>query len=350
MAFQDYVNELVGSIPGLPSLHAEQLVNRAWGRILDFRIPWSFNVVADAQLWVPAAIVAGSVTVVNGSSQIVVDATAATALNAVAFANPPLASPSLGIGREIRIGTVSGISTPTGPNYPIIAWDGVNTLTINRPYGESSGVAQSYQVLKCFYTAPSLPFDPGTTPDQKLILYLSLTNRFSGYSISGSRLRFNQMQFNQIDPQRGGQGDSYVTGNYGRNELGQPVFEFYPNPANVSIVYSATYVTRWPDLTYTQDLPQMPYQLRDCLMFKSKSLGGDWALAHVGEMQALQSVNWVAYIQRQENEFKESLLQCIKVDDEIMPIKAWLNSSSFMFPLGGQFLQSHDVSSLIPGN
>src|SRR5208282_5049664 len=139
MAFADYVNELVGSVPGLPSLYAETLVNRAWGRILDFRVPWSFNIVADAQLWVPAVITAGSVTVTQGSTTVVADANATAAFNAVALAIPPLASPVLGVGRQLRVGTVNGVTTPTGPNYTITAWDGAGNLTINEPYGQSSG-------------------------------------------------------------------------------------------------------------------------------------------------------------------------------------------------------------------
>lgn len=344
MAYLDLIAELVGTCPKLSPLHAGQLVNRAWSKVRDFRL-WSFNVVADAQIFVPAVITAGSLTTTFGSTSVVADATAAAALNAVALSIPPLAG-GIGVGRQIRLTQTSGLSSPTGPNYSIVTWDGINTLTIDKPFGEGSLTNSAYQCLKCYYAAPGFPYT-SQTADPNLVKFLSIVNRENGYSFRGKNLNWSQEMLNAIDPQRGGQGDAYIQANYGRTALGQPVFELYPNPVNFTTYY-ATYLTRWPNLSAAVDLPQMPYQLSDLVSFGAKTLAAQWALANVVTFPELGGTNWVAYANMMQVEWKDALIQCIKVDDEIMPGQAFRQGAGFDFPLGGAFIQTHDVSSLIP--
>lgn len=346
MAYADYVAELVGTVPRMSALHAGQVLQRAWRRVRDGR-QWSFQFVTDAQLFCPNAIVGGSVSATFGSNKVIADAAAAAAFNAVAGANPPLASPILGVGRQLRVGSLNGISTPTGPNYNIVAWDGIDTLTIDKPYGEYTVHQADYQVLKCYYAPPPPPPFQNFEPDLKFVRYHVITNKYSGYAIFGPNLYWSQAQLNAIDPQRGGQGDAYIMANYGTNQKGQPVMELYPNPVRFT-TYSATYESRWPDLSPTQDLPQVSFELPDLLMFKSKSLAADWALANVNTYPELQQTNWVAYRQIQDAEYKDSRIECYKQDDEQFPLIPFRQGQGFMFPLGGQFLQSHDVTSILP--
>ena len=342
--FSNIVAELVGTVPKLSAIHAGQLVNRSWSKVRDFRL-WSFNVVTDAQIFVPEVITAGTATTTFGSTTITMDATAAAAFNAVGLGPPPLAG-GIGVGRQIRMGNTSGISSPTGPNYSIVTWDGVSTLTIDKPFGEGSLVNTAFQVLKCYYAAPGFPFT-SQTADPNLIRFLSIANRQNGYAFSGRNLNWSQEGLNAVDPQRGGQGDAYIQANYGRTAAGLPVFELYPNPVNQAAYY-ATYFTRWPALSAAVDLPQMPYQLADLVISGAKMLAAQWALANTTTFPELQQTNWVAYAGMMQTEFKDALIQCIKVDDEIMPGEVRRQGSAFSFPLGGQFLQSHDVSSLLP--
>jgi hypothetical protein len=346
MALADLTAELVGTVPRISALHAQQLINRSWARVRDSRL-WSFDFIADAQLFVPYAISKGSMTATFNSTTVVADATAAAALNAVALANPPLASSTLGIGRQIRIGSTNAISSPTGPNYSITAWDQVSSLTIDRPYGEASVTSAPYQVLKCYYAPPAPPPYQNLTPDLRYVRYQVITNRNNGYAIFGPNLYWSQAQLNAIDPQRGGQGDAYIVANYGRNQQGQPVIELYPNPVNFT-TYSATYWTRWADLSPVTDLPQMPYELPDLVMFQAKALASDWALANVSTYPEVGQTNWVAYRQTQALEYRQSLINCFKQDDELCPLIPFRQGQGFMFPLGGSFLQGHDVTSLLP--
>jgi len=348
LSFQQLYKELTGEISSLPDPQAQRCINRAWKRINDYRM-WSWQVVSNAQLFVPAVISVGTATVTQNSTTVVMDAAATAALNAVAFGNPPLASPILGVGYQIRLGTsAQNLSAPTGPNYTIVAWDGAGNLTIDAPYGQASGTGQNYQVLKCYYAAPFLPVT-STGPDGQFARYLSIVNLVDGYAITGRQLYFTQEELNRIDPQRGGQGDAYILALYGTNSMGQPVYEMYPNPVNPA-TYQANMITKGPLLTMTTQLPQVSYALDDCVTFLAKQFAGQWAGANVGRFpEQLGRTNWVWYCDQMEKQWRASMILCVKEDDEIQPSpKPFVFNGGFSFPLGGEFLQSHDISSILP--
>src|SRR5690349_17903954 len=131
MAFADYWRELEGTYPKMPGTLARILVNRAWSDIRDAG-PWSF-LQGFGVLTVPPIITAGSVTVTKFSANIVADATAAAALDAVVSSTPPLANGSnLGAGRQIKVGA--------GPLANILTWTmnspsaGLGTMTVDIPW------------------------------------------------------------------------------------------------------------------------------------------------------------------------------------------------------------------------
>lgn len=347
LTFQQLYKELTGEISPLPDPMAQRIINRAWKRTNDFRV-WSWQIVSNTQIFVPAVISVGSCSVTFNSTTVVMDAAATAALNAVVFGNPPLASPVLGVGYQIRLGTgMNGLNAPIGPNYTIVAWDGAGNLTIDAPYGQSTGAGLNYQVLKAYYAAPFLPVT-STGADGQFARYLSIVNLLDGYAIMGRQLYFSQEELNRIDPQRGGQGDSYILSLYQTNSLGQPVYEMYPNPVNPA-TYQANMVTKGPLLTMTTQLPQVGYALDDVVTFMAKKFAGQWALANVSRFKDLQGTNWVQYCQFMDEEWRRSMLLCVKEDDEIMPSpKPFVFNGGFSFPLGGEFLQSHDISSILP--
>jgi hypothetical protein len=329
MAYRDYCFELTGTIPGLPFPLAQTLINRAWKDIRDLRL-WSW-LVDNADIEAPNLISAGTVSVTQNQNIVQMDAAAAAALAPFQLSNPPLASPTLGVGRQIRIGlTGSG-----GPIYSIISADfNANTLTLDRNYADVSGVSQPYQVYKCYYAAPATDF----------LRYFTITNMASGYSIRGKKLYYTQQKLNAIDAQRGGTGDAYIISAYKGNATGQPVHEWYPHPVNAR-TYNCIFQHRGIDLSDSVDIPStLPSSI---LMAKAFSHAAIWAQANVGRYSELAQVNWVMYKQGVDAQFKEEVIQAIKQDDEISPLTPFLQGSYFDFPLGGEFLQGHDVSSLI---
>lgn len=418
--------ELMGTIPSLPYLHSLQILNRAWSRVRDCRL-WSWQLVADAEIFAPAAIVTGTCFAFYQSDKVRLDSTAIQAFQQ-AYGSPPIAGP-LGTGRQIRIcaggsppsttkprwdagnqwnevppalwgdGTtplhgrrkddlpkwwyrgVGWVKDPAnavdqlkpqvqqfgpysqqqgyyqwnylqnGPNYTIIDWDGGANIQLDKPYGEPTVANSPFQVYKCYYSAPACPpnaFPPKSSPgyDQSLIRFLSLTNKSNGYTIRGKKLWYTQDMLNAIDPQRGATGDAYIIASYGRDQYGLPVFELYPNPVHQATYY-VTYWTRWPDVGDLQDFPAVPYGLTTSVMDLARVFAGQWAMANVTTKPELQLTNWVQSITMYKQEFREGLIQCIKMDDEMSPARPFRQSSRFDFPLGGEFLQGHDVSSLI---
>jgi hypothetical protein len=338
MAFNDYVSELFTTIPRLPQPFAATLINRAFYNIRDTRL-WSWLVGYD-DIYAPPIITAGTATVTQGSSTVTVDSNATTAINLVALGNypvPPVASTQLGVGRQFRIPVNQG-----GPYYNIIGWNGAGILTLDRPWSDPNSTNSSYTISKCYYAVPTASFS--ATPD--FVRYLTITNKTSGYTIRGKRLIYSQAKLNAVDPQRGGTGDAYVVATYKPDAQGNPVHEWYPNPVNPA-TYACFFQRRGLPLSPTNDIPNtLPVPL---LMARAYILAADWCLANVATFPDLGNTNWVAYRQIQQGLYQELLIQCIKQDDELMTQLPMMYGYEFDFPLGGQFLQSHDVSSIIGG-
>lgn len=340
MAYRDLTGDIIAAVPRIGYLNASNILTRAWRMLQDMRL-WSFNVITDAQIFVPDAITAGTVSCVFNSDQVTADVTAKAALDAVVLSNPVLASGTLGLGRQIQVG-----SSPNGPLYDIFAYSTLTgIITLDRPYGEPTVAGTTYSCYKAFY-AP--PVNASNVPAATFVRYFSVRNVASGYSIRGRRLYYTQEQLNAIDPQRGATGDAYILAMKGVNSLGQPVHEYYPNPVNQR-TYVAQMQIRWPTPSVTVALPQMPYALEEALLYLCKRLAGEWAMGNVSTYPELAGVNWTNYVQVQDKGFKEERIQCVKMDDEIAPQIAKLQGSVFDFPLGGSFLQNHDMSSFIPG-
>jgi hypothetical protein len=340
LPFADYWGDLVSSVPRIPPSHAQQLVNRSWADIRDFRL-WSW-LVPTGYITTPLAITAGVASPTLGSSSVTVDATADAALNAVVSANPPLFHAQVGIGRQFRVGNV--VSGTPGPLYNITGYNhSTRTLTLDRPYAEVSASNVSYMVYKAYYQAP--PSDGSSAPD--FLRYFTITNPMGGYTIRRRKLYYTQDQLNSIDAPRGATGDAYIISAYLDDPAsGNVVHEWYPHPVNLR-VYTCIYQKRGTDLSDTIDVPKtFP---SDLLMERAYMYGTKWALKNVAVFPELQQTNWVAAYQMHKQDFKERLIQVIKQDDEISPLVAFQQGGIFDFPLGGAFLQGHDISRLVGG-
>jgi hypothetical protein len=145
LAFQNLVSELNGACPKMPIDYCFTLINRA---LLDIykQSLWSFQVFeSNWTLFVP--IQAGTCTVTQGSNSVTFDSTASTALIA-ANAGPSFFSSAM-IQRQFRIGI--------GTIYRIWGYavnTGIVTITLDRPYQETSAAGSTYQVYQCYLPAP----------------------------------------------------------------------------------------------------------------------------------------------------------------------------------------------------
>lgn len=324
--------ELIGGFPGLDILVARNLVNKAWRDICEEGL-WSW-LTADGPLAVPNAVTAGLATVTNGSPLVLGDATAAAAWVPLALAIPPLASAVLGQGRQFRIGTGS-------PTYNIISFDGVNTLTLDRDYAESTLTA-NYQIYRCYYAPPSSDF----------LRYMSITNIAFAYAIVGKFLTFNQEQLNRMDPQRGATGDAYILSSYKAAADGSPVHELWPAPVNGN-PYVAVYQRRGLDLTPANVTPAVDLPVtvsKSLLSARAEYRAALWAVKNVNRYRDLAGVNWLAVRKAAKYEYDSEIIKARRQDFEIFK-NTWIapKGGYLGFPADAAFMQSHDVSIMFDG-
>lgn len=338
LTYTEIIGHLIGDIPKLPYQRARRSVDQAWKRIQDAR-QWSF---LKPVLYVntPEIITAGLITCTQGSTIMTVDAAAAAALNAVVFADPPLASPSYGIGRQLRIGNSSsgsgiGNNSSYGPVYSIVSWDlSTLTLTVDHPFSGVSGTT-GYSCYKCYYSPPASDF----------LRYISIVNPVSGYCITKKKLLFSRDQLDRIDPQRGATGDTYILSSFQPTQVTyQPVHEWYPHPV-VERTYTALCHVRY--IPFNETTPA-PTTISDNLIIAAAMVeAAKWCRMQVSAIPELATVNWVQVAAVSEKEYRTHLLNSSVLDDTINPIPPIFVAGVSDFPLGGQFLQNHDVGNLL---
>jgi hypothetical protein len=333
MPLDQFAGELIGGFPGLDILVARNLVNKAWQDIRDEGL-WSW-LSADGPLAVPGVVTAGSVSVVQGVATATGDATAAAVWLTIALANPPLASPNLGQGRQLRLGQGN-------PIYNIIAFDGVNTITLDRAYGEVTASGQTYQIYRLYYAPPSSDF----------LRYLAITNVSFAYSITGKFLNFNQEQLDRMDPQRGSFGDAYINAAYKTAADGTPVYELWPAPTNANS-YIGYYQRRGLPLTPPGVTPMVdiPATLSTSLiMARAEYWAAQWARKNVNRYRDLAGVNWQAVRKDALDQYHDELLKARRQDFEIFK-QTWIapKGQYLGFPVDAAFMQSHDVDVMFNG-
>lgn len=138
MSFLTMYSEVRGSVPKIPLPYCKTLVNRAY-RDLCRKNLWSFQLYEAS--WVsPPMVGTGTATTVQGSDQVVFNATAAAAIIASLTLLNPINQ------RQFRIGA--------GTIYGIISFDGVNTITLDRVYQETSATGVAFVIYQIYYPAP----------------------------------------------------------------------------------------------------------------------------------------------------------------------------------------------------
>ena len=148
----DMTNELQGSVPGIDAAYAKTLLNEAWGDVRRLG-GWSFQ-FGQTGFTVPGMLSTGTVTLTFGSASVVGDANASAAwLTASQYG-------SLITQRQFRSGGTSG----AGTMYDIVAFDGVSTLTLDRPFSDpltsltAPVTGQLYSIYQPYIVAPVQDF------------------------------------------------------------------------------------------------------------------------------------------------------------------------------------------------
>lgn len=152
----DMISELSGNVAGVDYAYAKTLINEAYGDVRRMG-GWSFQLF-ETGFTVPGMLSTGTVTLQFGDAAVVGDANAAAA-----WLTPGIGSQfgSLLTQRQFRSGGTSG----AGTMYDIIAFDGVNTITLNRPFTDpltslvGAVPTQEYSIYQPYIVAPFKDFE-----------------------------------------------------------------------------------------------------------------------------------------------------------------------------------------------
>lgn len=252
-----------GSVSKLPYDAAKGFVNQAWKDIRRQNL-WSF-LLYDRYQWIaPPMVSAGTATTVQGTDTVVVDATAAAAIDAAST------SYSLITQRQFRIAA--------GTIYNIWGWDsGTRTLTLDRPYGEASITGAAYQIYQCYYAAPY----------KDHLLWISVRDMQNFLDLFLEKTR---SQIDAADPQRTWY--YFPTDvvfyqldlNPDSTTYRFPMYELWGAPT-YTLNYQLYGIRRGVDMTSnTDELP--PAVGEDCVIALGKYYAYEWAEAHKNELSA----------------------------------------------------------------
>lgn len=311
--------------PSIDPLAPLTLVQRAYQDIRKSR-EWSF--LKQVGVWfAPSPITTGTANVTFLSTSVVFDATAAPLLNAVA--STPAPEQPL-IVRQFR---VSG-----GPLYNIVAWNGSNTATLNRPYTESSNPTASFMVYQPYVQAPSLDFKR----------WLSWVDPLNDYRFRYRNLYRTQKEVDRRDPQRMALSVPIwiATHDYvvlpGESQQ-RPRFEAWPHPSQ-QIGYVIEYMTTGDVGASLSAL--LPAQITDqCIVARLKYYCHELCANQPNVDVKVKSF----HMQQQRTALAEyvDLLQRCKLDDnsifDASVVTEEDSGPTLNGPLDADYLQSHEL-------
>ena len=177
MAFGNMIAEMRGCVGGYSAGLARTHLQNAWSDIRNMS-GWSFQLFSGG-FGTPGLTNAGSVTVTYGSDQVTGDAAASTAWAIASIPNSLLTQQQF----RVNVGTI----------YNIIAFDGVSTLTLDRPYyDKSAGSGQNYSIYQCYFPVPFSDF----------LAWESVVDINNAIDLMANRAKKFRDNADQFDPQR----------------------------------------------------------------------------------------------------------------------------------------------------
>ena len=257
---------------------------------------WNFQ--KEESVWLTPGILGGTgtvapgtVTLTIGSADVIGDATAAAAWVATTAAKLKQ--------YQFRQSALA--------LYNIIAFDGVNKITLDRPWMEpSSGAGNVYMIYQAYFPAPVADFKRWWVVRDFRNAGDLWTNKTQAWLAS-------------IDPQRTtfglpSQVIPYKTDTRpGSATLGYMMYELWPH--NLSIMpYSLYYSRMGPALSLPTDSAPFPIT-EDMILYRARVVAYEWKLANAGEDTKRGSLaQWQFLMQQAQAQYAELKRQQIKKD------------------------------------
>lgn len=320
MGFHAYASELIGHIPKLPYELARLQINRAWEKIRRQRL-WSFN-IREANLFFPALVGDGTVSVTYGSPTIIGDATAAAQWSTQLLGVPvPLIQRQFRIGSSGPIYNITAVSTTVNPN---------DTLTLDEDYGYTTNASAGYAIYSAYKEAPETQF----------MRWKSVFDPTNGYPLVTGVPR---QAIDIVDPTRGAQGQAYRVVDYrGNLTTGVPIYEFWPHQTS-QITFRSIYEIHGD--AFSNDDDALPPAIPESVLIDT-ALGHyayPWAAANVGRYPELKGTNWIALKVDALNTLRKDMSEVMRRDEESVQ-QYWTllrKTHGLYYPISGSFEQSH---------
>lgn len=254
MSLGSMANELLGVVSQLPPDYAPTIIKRASDDVQRQNL-WSFLMV-EGNWTSPGLISAGTVAVTQGSNQVVFDAPAAAALNAIGLFPSPITK------RQFRVGV--------GTIYNIWGWDGANTATLDRRYQEPSATGSSYRVYQCYYAIP-VPFKSWIDVRDMVNYNQLITNRTRSWIDSKDPNRQVYYIPTHVVPYT-------IDLNPVSDTYQNQMFELWGQP-NFQLTYQLFFVRK--PIPLVNDADTLPPQVgEDCVMSMSRYYAYQWGEAN----------------------------------------------------------------------
>lgn len=271
MSFAKMAFSLTGQIPGMEMPLAQSTLNEALGRIYDEQV-WSFQFKENG--WFTPGLKfastsstasSGTITATRFSTSVVGDATAAALW--VAY----------NIAGTLPLLTQFQIRSPRYSLYNIIAFDGVNTFTLDRPWMDPDGAQLAYMIYQAYFPVP------GVARDFKRFLEIRDTTNAAPIDF----WTLSRIDLSIKDPQRQGFNQPAFAVPYepdsraGSATLGNMLWELWGHPLS-QLPYTFSYLRRGDLLTFPSD--DVPYPLtEELVMWRAKEVGCLWKEAQKGD-------------------------------------------------------------------
>ncbi len=259
--------ELVGEFSGLPMPLVRSKINEALGTIYDEQL-WSWQIREAG--WLTGGLLFGAGTQSQGTitatalgTTIVGDATAAALWAAYQTAG------------TLPLLTQCQIRSPLYSLYNIVAFNGTNTFTIDRPWTEPPGSGLTYMLYQAYFAAPVADF--------KRFIAIRDTKNAAPLDYWS----FNQTDLQVRDPQRMNFNlPAYavpyeVDNRTGSATLGYMLYELWPHPLSVW-PYTIAYLRRGALLSLPADTVPVPlteklvkYKAREAICLWREAQKGD---------------------------------------------------------------------------
>jgi hypothetical protein len=295
--------EIAGTL-GVPMPLAQTFLNEALGQIYDEQI-WSFQLgeagwITPGLLFSTGTQSKGTITTTSYGTTIVGDATAAVAW--VAYSGLPLL-------------TQCQIRSPYYSLYNIVAFDGVNTLTIDRPWTEPFGAAQSYMIYQAYFPAPVSDwkrfFEIRDTTNNANVDYWSYSRRDLA-RMDAERVVFGPSIPTFIVPYE-------VDNRTNSATLGYMLFEMWPHPLSV-LPFTMSYRRRGNLLSLPANTVPYPFT-EDMVKWRAKEAAYLWKESQKGDgVKRGEGADWKFLAGAARAEYKKIKKDIARTDEDMVQL------------------------------